>query len=80
MLTYDNLTMTGRPVLSHAATVTHEAAPEKAHQEYERFRQRLIQEPTPIERHFLEAEAALKQAKAKQAHAKRAKKPTKDDA
>lgn len=69
------LTMTGRPVLTHAGTVTHEAALEKAHQEYERFRQRLLQEPTPIERHFLEAEALLKQTKAK-----RVKKPKKDDA
>jgi len=68
------LTMTGRPVLTHAGTVTHEAALEKAHQEYERFRQRLIQEPTPIERHFLEAEAAVKRTKAQ-----RAKKPKKDE-
>jgi len=57
------LTMTGRPVLKHAGTVTHEAALEKAQEEYERFRQRLLEEPTPIERHFHETEARLKQAK-----------------
>ncbi len=72
------LTMTGRPVLTHAGTVTHEAALEKAHQEYERFRQRLLQEPTPIERHFLEAEATLKQVKATLAR-KQKKKPKKND-
>ena len=57
------LTMTGRPVLDHAGKVSHAAALEKAHQEYERFRERLLQEPTPVERHFLEAEQRLKQAK-----------------
>ena len=67
------LTMTGRPVLSHAGTVTHEAALEKAHQEYERFRQRLLNEPTPIERHYLEAEKRIKNARGN-------KKPKKDDA
>ena len=57
------LTMTGRPVLDHAGTVSHTKALEKAHAEYEHYRQRLLNEPTEVERHFLEAEKKLKQTK-----------------
>ena len=55
------LTMTGRELLSHAGLISHEAAIGKAHGEYEKFRQRQLEEPTEVERHFIEAEEELKQ-------------------
>ena len=54
------LTMTGRELLSHAGTVSHEAAMDKAHAEYEKFRLRQLEEPTEVERHFVEAEEEVK--------------------
>jgi hypothetical protein len=55
------LTMTGRELLNHAGLISHEAAIGKAHGEYEKFRQRQLEEPTAVERHFIEAEEELKQ-------------------
>lgn len=54
------LTMSGRELLTNAGTVSHEAAIEKAHHEYERFRLKQIEEPTEVERHFVEAEAEIR--------------------
>ncbi len=49
------LTMTGRELLNHAGAISHEQAIEKAHEEYEKFRKRMLEEPTDVEKHFLEA-------------------------
>ena len=65
------LTMTGRPVLDHAGSVSHEAALEKAHQEYERYCQRLANEPSAVERHFLKAAKRIEQTKKKTGKEKR---------
>ncbi len=54
------LTMTGRELLTHAGTVSHVAAMEKAHAEYEKFRLMKLEEPTEVERHFVEAEDEVK--------------------
>lgn len=54
------LTMTGRELLTHSGTISHEAAMAKAHDEYEKFRVKKLEEPTEVERHFVEAEAELK--------------------
>ena len=54
------LTMTGRELLTHSGTVSHESAMAKAHNEYEKFRLRQLEEPTEVERHFVEAEAEFK--------------------
>jgi hypothetical protein len=54
------LTMTGRELLTHAGSVSHEEAMEKAHEEYEKFRLRQLEEPTEVEKHFVEAEQELK--------------------
>ncbi len=55
------LTMTGRELLGHAGRVSHEAAVAKAHAEYEEFLAGQLGEPSEVERHFVEAEQALKQ-------------------
>lgn len=56
------LTLTGRELLNHAGKMSHEAAIAKAHAEYTKFKQKQLQEPTEVEKHFIEAEAMLKQA------------------
>ncbi len=53
------LTMTGRELLTHAGTVSHDAAMSKAHAEYEKYRLRQLEEPTEVEKHFIEAEKEL---------------------
>lgn len=54
------LTMTGRELLTHAGTVSHESALSKAHEEFEKFRLKQLEKPTEAEKHFIEAEAELK--------------------
>jgi len=54
------LTMTGRELLTHSGTISHDTAMAKAHDEYEKFRLRQLEEPTEVERHFVEAEVELK--------------------
>ncbi|HRW25373.1 MAG TPA: virulence RhuM family protein [Spirochaetia bacterium] len=54
------LTMTGRELLANPGTVSHTAALNKAHREYEAFRLKMLDEPTEVEKHFIEAEKALK--------------------
>jgi hypothetical protein len=49
----DFLKLSGREILTHAGKISHEAALEKAHYEYERYRQEHLQEPTRVERDFL---------------------------
>ena len=53
--------MTGRELLTHAGKISHEAALEKAHTEYEKFSLKQLEEPTDVEKHFIEAEEELKQ-------------------
>jgi len=55
------LTMTGRELLTHAGSISHEAAMSKAHAEYEKYRQQQLAEPTEVEKHFIEAEKELQQ-------------------
>lgn len=54
------LSMTGRALLDHAGVISHEAALRKVHEEYEKYRLQKLQEPTEVERHFIEAEKELK--------------------
>lgn len=58
------LTMTGRELLTHAGAISHDVALAKAHGEYEKFRLKQLQEPSEVERHFVEAEQELKQIEA----------------
>lgn len=55
------LTMTGQELLTHAGTISHKAALDKAHAEYEQFRLQQLEEPSEVEKHFVEAEEAIKQ-------------------
>jgi len=54
------LTMTGRELLDHAGKTSHEAAFQKAHAEYEKFRVKQLSEPTAVEKHFIEVEKEMK--------------------
>ena len=55
------LSITSREILTHAGKISHDTALKKAHAEYEEFRQRLLEHPTEVEKHFIEAEQGLKQ-------------------
>ena len=57
----DFLRISEREILTHAGSVSHEAALEKARSEYEKYRQRVLKEPSPVERHFIEAMREVKQ-------------------
>jgi hypothetical protein len=54
------LTMTGRELLTHAGTISHERAMQNAHEEYEAFRIKQLNKPSDVEKHFIEAEKELK--------------------
>ena len=51
----DFLKLSGRDILTDAGKIGHDEALEKAHAEYERYHQERINEPSPVERHCLEA-------------------------
>ena len=51
----DFLQMTGREILDHPGTVSHQQALDKAREEYEKYHQRSLNEPSPVEEHFIEA-------------------------
>jgi len=56
----DFLKLSDRKVLFHAGTVSHEKALVKAREEYEKFRREHLNDPSPIEGHFLETVKELK--------------------
>ena len=49
------LKVSERDILRHAGKVSHEAAIEKARTEHEKFRKQMLEKPSPVERHFIEA-------------------------
>ena len=51
----DFLKLSGRDILTDAGKISHDEALEKAHAEYERYHQERINEPSPVERQYLEA-------------------------
>jgi len=57
----DFLKMTGRDILSHAGTVSHEEALARARGEYDKYRQKHLNDPSPVEQHFVEAVEEVKQ-------------------
>ena len=62
----------GQGVLENAGAVSHEAALEKARAEYEKYRQKTLAEPSPVERDFLsEIKGAQKKLKGKRLKKKR---------
>ncbi|MBI4826554.1 MAG: virulence RhuM family protein [Nitrospirae bacterium] len=68
----DFLKLSGRQLLTHAGKISHDDAMTKAIAEYEKFRQTHLDDPSPVERHFIEAiqevkgiEKAVKKGKKK---------------
>lgn len=57
----DFLRISDRDILTHAGKISHEDAIAAAYAEYEKYRQKQINEPSPVERHFLEAVNQVKQ-------------------
>ena len=55
------LKVTERDILTHSGRVSHEEAIEKARAEYEKFRKQMLEEPSPVERHFIEAVQEVRQ-------------------
>jgi hypothetical protein len=54
------LRISERDILTHAGAVSYEGALEKAHGEYEKYKQQFINEPSPVERHFMEVAGDVK--------------------
>ncbi len=59
------LKVSERDILTHAGKISHEAALEKARTEYEKFRKQALEEPSPVERHFMEAVKEVKRLEQK---------------
>lgn len=57
----DFLKLSGRDILTHTGKISHDKALEKAHAEYEKYRKERLNEPSPVERQFLEAVEEMKQ-------------------
>ena len=57
----DFLKLSGRELLIHAGTITHDAALQKAHAEFEKFHRTQLEQPTRAETDFMEVERDLKQ-------------------
>lgn len=57
----DFLKLNGRDILTHAGKISHDKALGKAHAEYEQYRKERLNEPSRVERQFLEAVKGMKQ-------------------
>ena len=57
----DFLKLTGRDILTHAGKISHDEALGKAHAEYERHHTERLNEPSAVEKQFLEAVKEMKQ-------------------
>ncbi len=57
----DFMRISERDILTHAGTVSHDEALEKARKEYEAYRKRMLEEPSAVERHFVEVVNGVKQ-------------------
>ena len=57
----DFLKLSGRDILKHAGKISHDKALEKAHVEYGKYRKERLNEPSPVERQFIEAVKEMKQ-------------------
>lgn len=65
------LKMSGREVLHHAGTVSHDQAMQKALQEYEIFHAKQLDAPSKAEQDFLAAEVKLKKIAASRRRGKK---------
>ena len=67
------LKVSERDILTHAGMVSHEEAIEKARIEYEKYRKTLLEESSPVERHFIEAVSEVKKLEKKKPQTTRTK-------
>ena len=51
----DFLRISDREILTHAGSIGHDEAIQKAHGEYAKHRKHMLEEPSLVERHFIEA-------------------------
>jgi hypothetical protein len=56
----DFLRISDRDLLTHSGQISHDTALKKAHEEYEKFRQKMLGQPTQVEEDFIEAEIEFK--------------------
>jgi len=62
----DFLKMTGNDILTHAGKISHQKALEKARNEYEKYHQQQLQQPTQAEKDYIhQIEQAAKKLKKK---------------
>ena len=54
-----------RELLTHAGKISHQQAIDKAHAEYDKYRVLTADEPSLVERHFIEAIQTVKQLESK---------------
>jgi hypothetical protein len=58
--------MTGKDILNHTGSISHEDAIEKAHAEYEKYKERIKNELTSVEKDFIaQIDSQAKQLKKK---------------
>ena len=57
----DFLRLSEREILNHAGKISHQQAIDKAHAEYDKYHALTADEPSLVERHFIEAVQAVKQ-------------------
>ena len=53
--------LSDQEILIHAGTVSHEQALDKVREEYQKFCREHLNDPSPVEVHFLEAVKEIKQ-------------------
>jgi len=70
----DFLKLSDREILTHAGKISHDAATKRALGEYEQFSRKRAELPAPVEKHFQEAVAEVKQLQKKQRSTSRGKK------
>jgi hypothetical protein len=71
---HDFLKLSDRDILTHAGSITHEAAIAKAETEYEAFHHKQLAEPSDVEKDFEVAVKRLKTSKSLETRKKRTKK------
>ena len=64
----DFLKMTGREILSHAGTVSHRDALARAQAQYKAYCRKHLDQPSAVEKHFIEAVENAKKLEADRAH------------
>ena len=66
----DFLKISDRDILTHAGSVRHDEAIQKAHAEYVKYRKQLLEAPSLVERHFIEAIEEVKKIEKKKPRVK----------